>query len=224
MTGRERGRVRPEPPRTRAVELPDLAPAPVGDLAGDMVVVAASVAGLDLGGRALRGLTLDECSVESCRLDGTDLTRARLLNCRLDRVEATESGLARSSWWAAQLGNSRIGAAEAYDTELSGVRISGCRLGFLNLRNSTLTDVLVEDCVIDELDVGGAELERVAVRGTRIGSLVLRSARLRDTDLRGAEIGALDGLDSLAGATLTSAQVLDLAPQFAAHHRIDVRD
>jgi len=45
---------------------------------------------------------------------------------------------------------------------------------------------------------------------------VLRGARLADVDLRGADLAALEGVESLRGATGTAAQVLELAPVFAA--------
>ena len=45
----------------------------------------------------------------------------------------------------------------------------------------------------------------------------MSGARLTDVDLSGARLSTIVGIESLRGATISAAQMLDLAPLLAAH-------
>jgi len=64
----------------------------------------------------------------------------------------------------------------------------------------------------DQVLVGGG-VEELAVSG----------ARLTDFDLSGARLSSIRGIESLRGATISAAQMLDLAPLLAAHLGLEVR-
>jgi uncharacterized protein YjbI with pentapeptide repeats len=95
------------------------------------------------------------------------------------------------------------------------VRVSHCKLGYLNFRSAQLVDVEFVDCTIDELDFGGARATRVAFTNTSIGLLDVARATLLDFDLRGAEFRSIRGVDGLRGATITELQLVELAPIIA---------
>ena len=95
------------------------------------------------------------------------------------------------------------------------------RSNLLDLRGATLVNVVFEDCVIDELDLSGAEVRTMRLPGTTIGTLTVEEARLDGLDLTGGRI-ARARVGSLRGATVTPAQLLDLAPLLAAHLGIEV--
>ena len=203
-------------PRLRPVELPDLTDGTAQDLAPDAAVSGTRFTELDATGRSLRGLSLTECAVEVARLSEADLGGCRFVAVDLAGLDATAVRAVGASWREVAVRASRVGAAELYDGVLDNVAFTGCRLGFVNLRGASLTDVAFTDCTVDELDLGDADLTRVAFRGTAVRSLVVRGARLTDVVLRGAALAALEGVESLRGATVTVAQLLDLAPLFAA--------
>jgi len=204
------------PPRIRAVDLPDLHDADVGIVAGDATASGLRFRDLDLTGRSLPGLSVTECEITTGRFSDADLAGCRLVAVEMSGVDATVLRATGATWREVAVRASRIGAAELYDSVLDNVAFAGCRLGFVNLRGASLTDVVFDGCTVDELDLGDAELTRVAFRATAVRSLVLRGARLADVDLRGADLAALEGVESLRGATVTAAQVLELAPVFAA--------
>ena len=58
----------------------------------------------------------------------------------------------------------------------------------------------------------------------RVAVLDVTRAALTRVDLRGAELSGLRGLASLRGATITSGQLLDLAPALAEHLGVTVVD
>ena len=77
--------------------------------------------------------------------------------------------------------------------------------------------------MLAEPDFGGAKLDRVEFRGCELRGADFTGVRMKDVDLRGATL--LDiarGVERLAGAVITPAQLLDLAPAFAAQMGVRV--
>jgi uncharacterized protein YjbI with pentapeptide repeats len=178
----------------------------------------------DLSGRNLAGATFTDCELTDVNLNDTQLRGVRIADCVLDRVDAPVLRASRSSWRAVEIGHSRIGSGELYDSGLESVRFSNCKLGYLNLRGSSLRDVLFEDCTIDELDLGGAKATRVAITDTTVGMLDVTQAQLHHLDLRGADLRGIHGVEGLRGSTLDPLQVAELASFFAAELGITVEE
>lgn len=214
-----------EQPRITPLWLDDLRDATEREVLDAARVDAARLTDCDLSGVDLEGLHAAETLWRGVRLHETRLDRATFLETRFERLDAPVLQAARSTWREVELVDSRIGSGELYDAELRTVHVSGCRLGYLNLRDAVLTDVLVEDSAIDELDLAGARATRVALRGCRVGALVLNRAVLTHVDLRGVEgLSRVEGIDGLRGATITPEQLALLAPLLAEHVGLQVRE
>ena len=185
----------------------------------------------DLRLTAIRGAKIDVsgsntsgCEFEDVVADEFSIATSRVAETRFTTVGVPLFRMARSVFRDVEFDGGRLGAVEAYDLQGRSLHFRGCRLNYLNLRGSTLTDVAFTDCQIDELDLGQATVERMGFPGSRIGALTMHNALLKDVDLRGAELGAVNGAASLKGATISSQQLLDLAPQLARESGIQVAD
>ncbi|MFC2472845.1 MAG: pentapeptide repeat-containing protein, partial [Actinomyces sp.] len=77
---------------------------------------------------------------------------------------------------------------------------------------------------IDELDLSGIDAQRVHFEDCRVGTLRLHGGSLRDVDLRGLEMRTVSGVGSLAGATVSSGQLSELAPLLTQHLGLRVTD
>ena len=77
---------------------------------------------------------------------------------------------------------------------------------------------------IDELDLTGIDAQRVRFEDCRVGTLRLHGGSLSDVDLRGLEMRTVSGVGSLAGATVSSGQISELAPLLAQHLGLRVTD
>lgn len=213
------------PPRIEPLRLQNLVAADENTvLRPDDGVEGLSFTGLDLSGMVLPGISFSECEFAGLQAHDADLRGARLLDCIVRRLDAPVLRSARSEWREVEIESGRIGSAELYDSSWSSVRFTDCKLGFINLGGSTLRDVLFENCTIDELDLGQATITRMAFVSTAVGSLDLQRATLRDVDLRGAELGQITGIDNLAGATVSSYQLSQLAPLWAQAIGLRVED
>ena len=155
---------------------------------------------------------------------GCSSRRARVRHTLLDDVRATDLRLGDAVLDEVLVTGSRIGALAASGGDWRDVRIRATRSNLLDLRGATLANVVFEDCVIDELDLSGAGgPRRCGCSGTTIGTLTVEEARLDGLDLTGGRIALVRGVGSLRGATVTPAQLLELAPLLAAHLGIDVQ-
>ena len=214
----------PRPPVLRAPDLVRLRDGEANELAAGEMIEDLRLAKVDLSSTDLSAVSLLNCRFSEISADDADLTAARLVDCRLERLSSTYLHSPRSTWRTVELTGSRIGAWELYDTDIESLLIEDCRLGFANLAGTGMSDVLIRGTRIDELDLSGIEAQRVRFEDCRVGTLRLRGGSLSDVDLRGLEMSVVDGVDSLAGTTISGEQLTELAPLMAAHLGLRVED
>ena len=214
----------PRPPVLTAPDLGRLRDGEADELAAGEMVEDLDLVDADLSGGDLSALTLLNCRFSEVFANDTDLAAARLVDCRLERLNATYLHSPRSTWRTVELIDSRIGAWELYDADVESLLIEDCRLGFTNLAGTTVRDLLIRATRIDELDLSGIDAQRVHFEDCRVGTLRLHGGSLRDVDLRGLEMRTVSGVGSLAGATVSSGQLSELAPLLAQHLGLRVTD
>ena len=206
----------PDPGCLRDGEADELA---AGEMVEDLRLVDADLSGADLS-----ALSLLNCRFSEVFANDTDLAAARLVDCRLERLSATYLHSPRSTWRTVELVDSRIGAWELYDADVESLLLEDCHLGFANLAGTTVRDVLIRGTRIDELDLSGIDAQRVRFEDCRVGALRLHGGSLSDVDLRGMEMRVVSGIGSLAGVTISSGQLTELAPLLAQHLGLRVED
>ena len=214
----------PKPPVLAAPGLGRLRDGAADELAAGGMVEDLQLAEADLSGSDLSAISLLSCRFSEVFADDTDLAAARLVDCRLERLSATYLHSPRSTWRTVELIDSHIGAWELYDADVESLLMEDCRLGFTNLAGTTVRDLLIRATRIDELDLSGIDAQRVHFEDCRVGTLRLHGGSLRDVDLRGLEMRTVSGVGSLAGATVSSGQLSELAPLLAQHLELRVTD
>ncbi len=171
----------------------------------------------DLTGQPGRGARFMDCALRRCALDETVLSRARFIDSVLDGVRGVGTDLSQASLRDVEVLDARLGGVQMHAAVLERVVVRGGKIDFLNLRKAKLKDVAFEGCVLVEADFAGAELERVSFDDCTLSRVDFSAVRMRDVDLRGvARLDIARGIDRLAGAVISSAQLMDLAPAFAA--------
>jgi uncharacterized protein YjbI with pentapeptide repeats len=202
--------------------LPGLQPA-----GRDELRVAGRYDGLAFDDLASGDVAADDASFLECRLRGCVIEdgawrRARLRSCLLEDVRVTALDASDSTWADVVVRGSRIGALVAHGASFVRVTIEHGHLDYVNLRGASMSQCQFLDCRIGELDLGGAEARDVRFVRCEIDSLAVRGAAFDAVDLRGARLVGLDGVAGLAGAVVTEAQLVALAPALAAHLGISV--
>lgn len=209
--------------RRPEVRLPALEPWAYGELAPDGDYDGLEFREADLAGQDGAGARFMDCALTGCALDETALGRARFLDSVLTAPRGVGTYLAESTFRDVEVVDARLGGTQLHGAVLERVVVRGGKLDFLNFREARLKDVVFESCVLVEPDFAGARLERVEFVDCALKEADFGGAALKDVDLRGAApLEITRGLDRLAGAVISTGQLLDLAPVLAAELGIRV--
>ncbi|QVQ51767.1 pentapeptide repeat-containing protein [Spiractinospora alimapuensis] len=180
----------------------------------------------------MNDVTVDEVTADNARfvesaLSAVTFAGGRLRHTRFNdvwmhAVRWSGTDMVRSVWVDAELVGNALSGVALFDSEMSRVTFFNCRFDVVNLRATTLRDVVFVDCLLREVDLAGAKFTRVSFPGSTLDKVHLSGATLTDVDLRGAEsITLLDGAESLRGAVISPAQLVELALPFA--HALGVK-
>lgn len=203
--------------RRPEVRLPELTAYDGGELEEEGDYDGLEFADTDWGGQSARGARFMDCAVRRCTLDETGLGRARIIDSVLSEVRGVGTDLSQASLRDVEVSDPRLGGTQLHGAVLERVVVRGGKIDFPNLRMAKLRDVAFEGCVLIEADFAGAVLERVTFDDCTLARVDFSEARMKDVDLRGAAaVDIARGIDRLSGAVISAAQLLDLAPAFAA--------
>lgn len=212
-------------PRRPTVSLPALAPYAEGELEPEGDYDGWEFADLDLRDQAARGARFLDCAIRRCALDETMLSSARFIDSVLEGVHGVGTDLSAASLRDVELTDARLGGTQMHGASLERVLVRGGKIDYVNMRRAKLKDVTFDGCVLVDADFGNATLERVSFANCVLRQVDFSAARMKEVDLRGVtELGIARGLDALAGAVISSPQLLELAPAFASQFGVQVED
>jgi uncharacterized protein YjbI with pentapeptide repeats len=190
----------------------------------------------DIEPRAVASLrTFD--NLETCRLDGCDLSKqsaervafdgvrvegGTMAESRLSRLLWTDVACARTDlstvvWEEAKLTrvefrDCRMTGAILPDAELDGVRFLGCHLAYASFTGSTFRQVSFEACRLDESIFSGANLSGTVFVDCELRGVDLEGANLKDADVSTSRLTEVKvGVKDLRGLIVSREQAAALA-------------
>ncbi|GAA1965759.1 pentapeptide repeat-containing protein [Microbacterium deminutum] len=157
-----------------------------------------------------------ECAFDGVTVDRLDVGGASLVDVELSGLRATALAGRSGRLRRVRFTGGRIGTLDLADAEADEVELRGIRIDYLSLAGARVEDLIVSGCTFGTLDMPQARLSRVAFHDSRADEVDTRGLRCEHVDLRGLE--AVSYLDpaGLRGATLSPAQIEQLAPSLAA--------
>ncbi|WP_328494930.1 pentapeptide repeat-containing protein [Streptomyces sp. NBC_00414] len=203
--------------RRPEVRLPSLEPFEGGGLEPDGDYDGLRFTDVDFVGQDGGGARFMDCALTGCAVDETRLHHARVLDSVLTGMRGVGTDFGSATFRDVEVVDARLGGVQMHGAVLERVVFRGGKIDYLNLREARIRDVVFEGCVLVEPDFGGARLERVEFVDCVLKGADFSGVSLTDVDLRrAAEVGFSRGVDRLAGAVISPAQLLDLAGVFAA--------
>ncbi|MFJ6052333.1 pentapeptide repeat-containing protein [Streptomyces sp. NPDC092307] len=203
--------------RRPELRLPELTVWEGGELEPDGDYDGLEFADLDLAGQEGIGARFMDCAVRRCAVDEAGLAKARVLDSVLEGIRGVGTDLSGASLRDVEVVDARLGGVQLHGAVLERVLVRGGKIDYLNLRKARLKDVVFEGCVLVEPDFSGAVLERVEFRDCALRGADFSGVRMTDVDLREASVLEIArGVEALAGAVISPAQLFDLAPALAA--------
>ncbi len=152
------------------------------------------------------------------------MTGATLVDVDVRDLRATALSGRGARLRRVRISGGRIGTLDLADADLDEVELRGVRIDYLSLAAARITDLLVADCTIGTLDMPQATVTRIGFENSRADDVDTRGLRAKDLDLRGLEAVSYLDAASLRGATLSPRQVEHLAPAMAQALGIRVLD
>ncbi|WP_127474793.1 pentapeptide repeat-containing protein [Microbacterium sulfonylureivorans] len=212
----------PQPPRLGAPDLPRALTDVEGlDAGADcfQVRITALAEATDAAHSALT-----ECSVSPASVDRLDLSGATLVDVAIDELRATTVTARDARLRRVRITGGRLGTLDLATAGVDEVELRGIRIDYLSLGAAKIEDLLIADCTITTLDMPQAIAKRVRFENTRADEVDTRGMRADSLDLRGLEAASYLDVSSLRGATLSPPQVEQLSSAFAVALGIDVQD
>lgn len=180
--------------------------------------------GTDLTGVHAEGAAVLECVFDSADLSDSGWAGSRWSGSTLRGTRAIGIDLSRTTWNEVTVLDPRWGAVEAFGCSWRQVTVTGGKIDFANLRGSELREVRFVDVMLVGLELAEATLIDVTFEGCTLRDPEFGRARLTRVDLSGAALERPLGVTSLAGASISRLQLLDLADAFADQLGVHVVD
>lgn len=209
----------PIAPRVSPPDLPDQLTPAAAARSADLLASR-----IELTGDAdLAYASLEQCVV-TADAETIDLTGATVLDVDITGIRAASVKLRGAGIRRLRVTEGRIGTLDLSTARVSELELRDLHIDYLNVGAARIDDVDVIGCRIRTLDMPQAELTRVRFTDSASEEVDPRGMRATDVDLRGLDALAFLDANSLRGTTLTSFQVQQLAPVFAAGLGIHVTD
>jgi len=177
----------------------------------------------DFGTTAAGGWRFVDCTVTHSTFGEKRMRKCRLTDSEVRDTRFVGTDIAESTWLGTTLTGCVLAGLQWFSAELRRVTFSGCKLDSVNFRDCTFREVSFENCVLRDVDFGSARLREVTFGGSQLGADFSKCV-LDRVDLRGAELAITAGYDALRGATISTVQLVGLAPLLAGHLGITVED
>lgn len=178
----------------------------------------------DFSGAQAANVSFDECELvrpvfSEAKLQKLQLRDVRMIGGDMTAFNSSDGGVLR-----ALFSDIRMTGYDASQSTYKDVVFKNCKLNMANFRFSKLTNVRFEDCDLTEADFQSAELHNVVFRSCTLNKTQFSGARCKKVDFRSSQLFDLGGWQSLAGVSIDSTQLMQIAGELAYELRITVSD
>ncbi|MEV4310696.1 pentapeptide repeat-containing protein [Actinocrispum sp. NPDC049592] len=157
-----------------------------------------------------------ESVLSGVRFSSGRLRRTHFNDVWIHGAHIVDTDMVETTWLDAEIVNTALAGVEQFDSTMNRVTFIGCKLISVNFRSTRMTNITFANSVLRDVDFGAAELTKVTFPGSTLEDIHFSNAKLKNVDLTtAASLGIGDGYTSMAGATISLTQAVDLAPALA---------
>jgi uncharacterized protein YjbI with pentapeptide repeats len=170
----------------------------------------------------VRRLEVEGCRLTALQLGAARFDKLRLSDVTLYRVEAAGMRAPEGSALRMVCKDSRLTGVDLGEALLEDCVFENVKLDEVGFRFAVLKRVRFVSCVLRNADFSGAKFSNVTFSACELNGANFDNATCKFVDLRGENIAAIKGVMGLKGATVSSEQLIQLAPLLAAEAGLDV--
>ncbi len=193
-------------------------------LRSDETLFGLNIDSADVSGIKLKSAAISESRLAKCNFSQAKIEKLHIRDCVFSNCDLTACLFADSSWHVAEIVGARCSGVQLHSSLMKNILFKNSKLDFANFRFTQLESVIFENCVINELDLYNATLKNVAFIDCDIENVQFSEAKLKGVDLSGSRIVSIKGLAGLKGASISSEQLILLAPCLARNIGIIIND
>jgi len=170
----------------------------------------------------VRRLEVEGCVISAVHFESAALDRMQISDTRLHRLDAAGMRAPEAAWLRVVCENGRFTGADLGAALLEDCIFENVKFDEAGLRFAVLKRVKFVNCVLKHADLSGAKLSHVSFSGCDFEGTNFDKATCVAVDMRGENLAAIKGVLGLKGVTVSSDQVMQLAPAFATEVGLDV--
>jgi len=170
------------------------------------------VAGLDLSGSKLSGLSAKSSVFESVSFTGCQIPSPRFRDVRFIKCDLSNATLRGVEATRVEFVDCRLTGMIAIECRWQDVLVENCDGRYLQLNGGRFRSCEFKHSNFSDADFRDSDLEGAIFTRTALNRADLSHSRLKGADLRGAEIGGIViGPEAVRGAIVSPTQAMDLA-------------
>jgi uncharacterized protein YjbI with pentapeptide repeats len=164
----------------------------------------------DMGGVGANAVDFEECRFRNVDLSQTTLERAAFVDCEIERSNLANLKVTRSSMVRTRLTGSRMTGLHWIDAGLRDVEVVECRADLTAFRFAIFNSVTFRGCNLGKADFTSADISGARFIDCDLSGAQFHQAKMADTRIVNCTLDGIAGLQSFAGAIVTSNDVLSL--------------
>ncbi|HSX06405.1 MAG TPA: pentapeptide repeat-containing protein [Candidatus Saccharimonadia bacterium] len=161
-------------------------------------------------------LQVDGCRLESVVLTGAMLDKFELTDSQCVKLEAAALRTNKANLLRVTFTDCRLTGAEFADAHIEDCTFKNVKFDEAGFRFASFKRVRFENCILHRADFSNAKFEQVTFMGRGLTETIFMSATCKNVDVTTEDLTDVKGVLGLKGATISEAQLLQLAPLLAA--------
>jgi uncharacterized protein YjbI with pentapeptide repeats len=201
-----------------------LAKIPDDDLKDDGVYLSLEYVDIELSGRDVVSIEIDQCRYKNTNFGQTKLDRALISDsvfqsCDLANLQARDCSLVRVAVTGSRMTGLQWAEGGVRDTTFENCRMDMASFRFDNFKSVVFTDCKLTQADFQDADLRGARFERCDLTAAQFSKAQMEGTRFADCNLAG-----VGGVTSLRGSIVSSRDALALTYTLASALGITIED
>jgi uncharacterized protein YjbI with pentapeptide repeats len=158
---------------------------------------------------------IDGVRIDHCSFAGTQLTKLELTDTIGRQLESAAIRPHKASFIRVEITDSRYTGSDFPDAHFEDCVFKGTKFDEVGFRFATFKRVSFINCILRNADFSGASFTQVTFSDCDVRSTNFSSANCKGVDMTGQNLFDAKGLLGLKGATISSLQLVQMAPLLA---------
>jgi uncharacterized protein YjbI with pentapeptide repeats len=169
-------------------------------------------------------LSIGASHIQRATLTGTTLDRLELTDAICVKVEAAALSAYKANLLRVHISDTRFTGAEFAEGHFEDCVFRNVKLDEAGFRFAHFKRVRFENCMLRQADFSGAKLAYVTFDGCGLEGANFVSAACSGVDISGEDLTGIKGILGLKGATISTEQLMQLAPLLASELGFRVKE